>query len=64
MFVLSIAFLGLAIIAGLFGFTSIAGTAAHTAQVVFVVAVILAIASMLIYRRRSPTRRLRTRSEP
>jgi uncharacterized membrane protein YtjA (UPF0391 family) len=56
MFVLSIALLGIAVIAGLFGFTGIAGSAVGMAKIVFIVALIMAIASMIVYRRRSPTR--------
>jgi uncharacterized membrane protein YtjA (UPF0391 family) len=51
MFGWAIAFLIIALIAGLFGFTGIAGTAANIAWTLFVIGLILAVVFFFIGRR-------------
>jgi uncharacterized membrane protein YtjA (UPF0391 family) len=51
MFGWAIAFLIIALIAGVFGFTGIAGTAANIAWILFVVGLIFAVVFFLIGRR-------------
>ena len=51
MFRWAITFLVIALIAGVFGFTGIAGTAANIAWILFVVGLILAVVFFLVGRR-------------
>jgi uncharacterized membrane protein YtjA (UPF0391 family) len=51
----AVTFLVIALIAGIFGFGGIAGTAAGMAKVLFMVFIILFVASLIIPRLRPPT---------
>jgi uncharacterized membrane protein YtjA (UPF0391 family) len=54
MFSWAVVFFIIAIVAGLFGFVGIAGTATHIAWVLFVIGLILAIVFMVLGRRPPP----------
>ncbi len=54
MFKWAIIFLLVALVAGLFGFTGLAGTAAYFAKIVFGVALVLLVVSLIFGRRVAP----------